>query len=169
MICRYSNIPDPITHFFSIFLPYDLGNATKLLQHRASSSRTKHSYDESGGRPSFVVTLISFQVMRYENVNVKENDSLDPATLSPSNPREKWLRKRTHVKLRVRILYHPRADTDLCLSLQQFQWNAVLSPEVWLLHNCKLVKNWKALSIARGKEWVCVCISYWLREYRSEN
>lgn len=41
--------------------------------------------------------------MRYENVNFKENDNLDPETLSPSNPREKWLRKRTHVKLRVSL------------------------------------------------------------------
>lgn len=41
--------------------------------------------------------------MRYENVDFKENDNLDPETLSPSNPREKWLRKRTHVKLRVSL------------------------------------------------------------------
>lgn len=41
------------------------------------------------------------QVMRYESVTVKENAGLDPAALSPANPREKWLRKRTQVKLRV--------------------------------------------------------------------
>ena len=41
------------------------------------------------------------QVMRYESVNVKESAGLDPAALSPANPREKWLRKRTQVKLRV--------------------------------------------------------------------
>lgn len=39
--------------------------------------------------------------MRYESAAVKESDGLDPATLSPTNPREKWLRKRTQVKLRV--------------------------------------------------------------------
>ena len=39
--------------------------------------------------------------MRYESVNVKESAGLDPAALSPANPREKWLRKRTQVKLRV--------------------------------------------------------------------
>lgn len=33
---------------------------------------------------------------------MKENTGLDPAALSPANPREKWLRKRTQVKLRVR-------------------------------------------------------------------
>ena len=41
------------------------------------------------------------QVMRYESVNIKESAGLDPAALSPTNPREKWLRKRTQVKLRV--------------------------------------------------------------------
>lgn len=44
---------------------------------------------------------VSFQVMRFETINVKESNSLDLVTLSPSNPREKWLRKRTQVKLRV--------------------------------------------------------------------
>lgn len=39
--------------------------------------------------------------MRYESVNVKESAGVDPAALSPANPREKWLRKRTQVKLRV--------------------------------------------------------------------
>lgn len=39
--------------------------------------------------------------MRYESVNIKESAGLDPAALSPANPREKWLRKRTQVKLRV--------------------------------------------------------------------
>lgn len=39
--------------------------------------------------------------MRYESVAVKESAGLDAAALSPANPREKWLRKRTQVKLRV--------------------------------------------------------------------
>ena len=39
--------------------------------------------------------------MRYESANVQESAGLDPAALSPANPREKWLRKRTQVKLRV--------------------------------------------------------------------
>lgn len=41
------------------------------------------------------------QVMRYESAGVKESAGLDPTALSPTNPREKWLRKRTQVKLRV--------------------------------------------------------------------
>lgn len=39
--------------------------------------------------------------MRYESASVKESTGLDPTALSPANPREKWLRKRTQVKLRV--------------------------------------------------------------------
>lgn len=42
--------------------------------------------------------------MRYESASVKENTGLDPTALSPTNPREKWLRKRTQVKLRVSLL-----------------------------------------------------------------
>ena len=44
------------------------------------------------------------QVMRYESAGVKESAGLDPTALSPTNPREKWLRKRTQVKLRVSLL-----------------------------------------------------------------
>lgn len=45
--------------------------------------------------------------MRYESVNVKESAGLDPAALSPANSREKWLRKRTQVKLRVCACWSP--------------------------------------------------------------
>ncbi|GAB5580385.1 membrane-associated phosphatidylinositol transfer protein 3 [Prionailurus iriomotensis] len=50
------------------------------------------------------------EVMRYENVTVKENAGLDPAALSPANPREKWLRKRTQVKLRNVTANHRAND-----------------------------------------------------------
>uniref|UniRef100_A0A8B9GAT4 Membrane-associated phosphatidylinositol transfer protein 3 n=1 Tax=Amazona collaria TaxID=241587 RepID=A0A8B9GAT4_9PSIT len=62
-----------------------------------------HLFHASYWESTDVVAFILRQVMRYENVIFKENDNLDPATLSLSNPREKWLRKRTHVKLRVDI------------------------------------------------------------------
>lgn len=71
-----------------------------------------------------IKTLISFQVMRYENVNFKENNSLDPATLSPSNPREKWLRKRTHVKLRVSINLNIH-DSYRNWVWQQLKWSLI--------------------------------------------
>lgn len=48
-------------------------------------------------------------MMRYETVTVKESAGLDPTALSPAKPREKWLRKRTQVKLRVRARWLPGA------------------------------------------------------------
>lgn len=43
------------------------------------------------------------QVMRHENSSVLELDGKEVSVFTPSKPREKWLRKRTHVKLRVRV------------------------------------------------------------------
>ncbi|KAL7987106.1 hypothetical protein Chor_006025 [Crotalus horridus] len=59
-----------------------------------------HLFHASYWESTDVVAFILRQVMRFETINVKESNSLDPVTLSPSNPREKWLRKRTQVKLR---------------------------------------------------------------------
>ncbi|KFW00416.1 Membrane-associated phosphatidylinositol transfer protein 3, partial [Eurypyga helias] len=69
-----------------------------------------HLFHASYWESTDVVAFILRQVMRYENVNFKENDNLDPAMLSPSNPREKWLRKRTHVKLRNVTANHRAND-----------------------------------------------------------
>uniref|UniRef100_A0A672UXP2 Membrane-associated phosphatidylinositol transfer protein 3 n=1 Tax=Strigops habroptila TaxID=2489341 RepID=A0A672UXP2_STRHB len=69
-----------------------------------------HLFHASYWESTDVVAFILRQVMRYENVIFKENDNLDPATLSPSNPREKWLRKRTHVKLRNVTANHRAND-----------------------------------------------------------
>lgn len=40
--------------------------------------------------------------MRHENSSVLELDGKEVSVFTPSKPREKWLRKRTNVKLRVR-------------------------------------------------------------------
>ncbi|XP_016158525.1 PREDICTED: membrane-associated phosphatidylinositol transfer protein 3 isoform X3 [Ficedula albicollis] len=69
-----------------------------------------HLFHASYWESTDVVAFILRQVMRYENVNFKENDNLDPETLSLSNPREKWLRKRTHVKLRNVTANHRAND-----------------------------------------------------------
>uniref|UniRef100_G3TJW1 PITPNM family member 3 n=1 Tax=Loxodonta africana TaxID=9785 RepID=G3TJW1_LOXAF len=61
-----------------------------------------HLFHASYWESTDVVAFILRQVMRYESVSIKESTGLDPAALSPANPREKWLRKRTQVKLRVR-------------------------------------------------------------------
>lgn len=45
------------------------------------------------------------QVMRHENSSILELDGKEVSEFTPSKPREKWLRKRTHVKIRVRSLF----------------------------------------------------------------
>ncbi|GAA6109663.1 membrane-associated phosphatidylinositol transfer protein 3-like isoform X1 [Tachysurus ichikawai] len=47
-----------------------------------------------------VVAFLLRQVMQCDCVKAQEADSLDLTCFSPSSPREKWLRRRTHVKLR---------------------------------------------------------------------
>lgn len=39
--------------------------------------------------------------MRHENASILELDGKEVSEFTPSKPREKWLRKRTHVKIRV--------------------------------------------------------------------
>ncbi|XP_060744508.1 membrane-associated phosphatidylinositol transfer protein 3-like isoform X2 [Tachysurus vachellii] len=47
-----------------------------------------------------VVAFLLRQVMQCDYVKAQEADSLDLTCFSPSSPREKWLRRCTHVKLR---------------------------------------------------------------------
>lgn len=46
--------------------------------------------------------MLMLQVMRHENSSILELDGKEVSEFTPSKPREKWLRKRTHVKIRVR-------------------------------------------------------------------
>lgn len=39
--------------------------------------------------------------MRHDSSGVLELDGKEVSEFTPSKPREKWLRKRTHVKIRV--------------------------------------------------------------------
>uniref|UniRef100_A0A8C6TFI2 Membrane-associated phosphatidylinositol transfer protein 3 n=1 Tax=Neogobius melanostomus TaxID=47308 RepID=A0A8C6TFI2_9GOBI len=72
--------PDVLTAFPTVALPH--------LFHA--------SYWESTDVAAFVLR----QLMRCDCVKTQEADNLDSASFSPSSPREKWLRRRTHVKLR---------------------------------------------------------------------
>uniref|UniRef100_A0A7N8WVZ9 Membrane-associated phosphatidylinositol transfer protein 3 n=1 Tax=Mastacembelus armatus TaxID=205130 RepID=A0A7N8WVZ9_9TELE len=72
--------PDVLTAFPTVALPH--------LFHA--------SYWESTDVAAFVLR----QLMRCDCVKAQEADNLDSAPFSPSSPREKWLRRRTHVKLR---------------------------------------------------------------------
>uniref|UniRef100_A0A9L0SB56 Membrane-associated phosphatidylinositol transfer protein 3 n=1 Tax=Equus caballus TaxID=9796 RepID=A0A9L0SB56_HORSE len=69
-----------------------------------------HLFHASYWESTDVVAFILRQVMRYESANIKESAGLDPAALSPANPREKWLRKRTQVKLRNVTANHRAND-----------------------------------------------------------
>ncbi|CAG6001164.1 unnamed protein product, partial [Menidia menidia] len=72
--------PDVLTAFPTVALPH--------LFHA--------SYWESTDVAAFVLR----QLMHCDCVKTQEVDNLDSAPFSPSSPREKWLRRRTHVKLR---------------------------------------------------------------------
>ncbi|OBS69156.1 hypothetical protein A6R68_02265 [Neotoma lepida] len=69
-----------------------------------------HLFHASYWESTDVVAFILRQVMRYESSSVKESTGLDPTALSPTNPREKWLRKRTQVKLRNVTANHRAND-----------------------------------------------------------
>ncbi|KAI2651158.1 Membrane-associated phosphatidylinositol transfer protein 3 [Labeo rohita] len=75
--------PDVLTTFPTIALPH--------LFHA--------SYWESTDAVAFILR----QVMRCDCLKAGEADCSDAISISPSSPREKWLRRRTHVKLRVSI------------------------------------------------------------------
>lgn len=49
-----------------------------------------------------VTRFLPSQVMRHDNSSILELDGKEVSVFTPSKPREKWQRKRTHVKLRVR-------------------------------------------------------------------
>lgn len=47
--------------------------------------------------------------MRHENSSILELDGKEVSEFTPSKPREKWLRKRTHVKIRVGVKSQPNS------------------------------------------------------------
>uniref|UniRef100_A0A3P9BJT6 Phosphatidylinositol transfer protein membrane associated 2 n=1 Tax=Maylandia zebra TaxID=106582 RepID=A0A3P9BJT6_9CICH len=72
--------PDALTAFPTVALP--------------------HLFHASYWESTDVVSFILRQVMRHENSGVLELDGKEVSEFTPSKPREKWLRKRTHVKIR---------------------------------------------------------------------
>uniref|UniRef100_A0A8C6KHX1 Membrane-associated phosphatidylinositol transfer protein 3 n=1 Tax=Nothobranchius furzeri TaxID=105023 RepID=A0A8C6KHX1_NOTFU len=59
-----------------------------------------HLFHASYWESTDVIAFVLQQLMRCDCVKTQEVDNLDSASFSPSSPREKWLRRRTHVKLR---------------------------------------------------------------------
>ncbi|XP_078404070.1 membrane-associated phosphatidylinositol transfer protein 3 isoform X1 [Cetorhinus maximus] len=82
--------PDALTAFPTVALP--------------------HLFHASYWESTDVLAFVLRQVMRYESVNIKENDSKDSSTCNESSPPEKWLRRRTHVKLRNVTANHRAND-----------------------------------------------------------
>ncbi|KAK6475557.1 membrane-associated phosphatidylinositol transfer protein 3-like [Huso huso] len=69
-----------------------------------------HLFHASYWESTDVVAFVLRQVMRCESVNAQEADGSDSALFSPSNPREKWQRRRTPVKLRNVTANHRAND-----------------------------------------------------------
>ncbi|XP_077064414.1 membrane-associated phosphatidylinositol transfer protein 3 isoform X2 [Siphateles boraxobius] len=59
-----------------------------------------HLFHASYWESTDVVAFLLRQVMHCDFAKAQETDNSDSAPFSPSSPREKWLRRRTHVKLR---------------------------------------------------------------------
>uniref|UniRef100_A0A8B9T7S4 Phosphatidylinositol transfer protein membrane associated 2 n=1 Tax=Anas platyrhynchos TaxID=8839 RepID=A0A8B9T7S4_ANAPL len=83
--------PDALTAFPTVALP--------------------HLFHASYWESTDVVSFLLRQVMRHENSSVLELDGKEVSVFTPSKPREKWLRKRTHVKLRNVAANHRINDT----------------------------------------------------------
>ncbi|XP_041058197.1 membrane-associated phosphatidylinositol transfer protein 2 isoform X1 [Carcharodon carcharias] len=82
--------PDALTAFPTIALP--------------------HLFHASYWESTDVVSFLLRQVMRHENASVLELDGKEVSVFSPSKPREKWLRKRTQVKIRNVTANHRVSD-----------------------------------------------------------
>ncbi|MEQ2276967.1 hypothetical protein XENORESO_016109, partial [Xenotaenia resolanae] len=72
--------PDALTAFPTVALP--------------------HLFHASYWESTDVVSFLLRQVMRHENSSILELNGKEVSEFTPSKPREKWLRKRTHVKIR---------------------------------------------------------------------
>ncbi|XP_052380705.1 membrane-associated phosphatidylinositol transfer protein 2-like, partial [Oncorhynchus keta] len=72
--------PDALTAFPTVALP--------------------HLFHASYWESTDVVSFLLRQVMRHENSSILELDGKEVTEFRPSKPREKWIRKRTHVKIR---------------------------------------------------------------------
>ncbi|XP_024113525.1 membrane-associated phosphatidylinositol transfer protein 2 isoform X1 [Oryzias melastigma] len=72
--------PDALTAFPTVALP--------------------HLFHASYWESTDVVSFLLRQVMRHENSSILELDGKEVSEFTPSKPREKWIRKRTHVKIR---------------------------------------------------------------------
>lgn len=91
--------PDALTAFPTVALP--------------------HLFHASYWESTDVVSFLLRQVMRHENSSILELDGKEVSEFTPSKPREKWLRKRTHVKIRNVTANHRANDAVFTEDSQQ--------------------------------------------------
>uniref|UniRef100_A0A3Q4BP59 DDHD domain-containing protein n=1 Tax=Mola mola TaxID=94237 RepID=A0A3Q4BP59_MOLML len=91
--------PDALTAFPTVALP--------------------HLFHASYWESTDVVSFLLRQVMRHENSSILELDGKEVSEFTPSKPREKWLRKRTHVKIRNVTANHRVNDAVFTEDTQQ--------------------------------------------------
>ncbi|XP_011613986.1 membrane-associated phosphatidylinositol transfer protein 2-like isoform X6 [Takifugu rubripes] len=91
--------PDALTAFPTVALP--------------------HLFHASYWESTDVVSFLLRQVMRHENSSILELDGKEVSEFTPSKPREKWLRKRTHVKIRNVTANHRMNDAVFTEDCQQ--------------------------------------------------
>uniref|UniRef100_A0AAY4BWE0 DDHD domain-containing protein n=1 Tax=Denticeps clupeoides TaxID=299321 RepID=A0AAY4BWE0_9TELE len=82
--------PDALTAFPTVALP--------------------HLFHASYWESTDVVSFLLRQVMRHENSSILELDGKEVSEFTPNKPREKWQRKRTHVKIRNVTANHRAND-----------------------------------------------------------
>uniref|UniRef100_A0A3B4CQF3 DDHD domain-containing protein n=1 Tax=Pygocentrus nattereri TaxID=42514 RepID=A0A3B4CQF3_PYGNA len=83
--------PDALTAFPTVALP--------------------HLFHASYWESTDVVSFLLRQVMRHDSSSILELDGREVSEFTPSKPREKWLRKRTHVKIRNMTANHRVNDS----------------------------------------------------------
>ncbi|XP_053276344.1 membrane-associated phosphatidylinositol transfer protein 2 isoform X2 [Pleuronectes platessa] len=91
--------PDALTAFPTVALP--------------------HLFHASYWESTDVVSFLLRQVMRHENSSILELDGKEVSEFTPSKPREKWLRKRTLVKIRNVTANHRVNDAVFTEGSQQ--------------------------------------------------
>ncbi|XP_047238214.1 membrane-associated phosphatidylinositol transfer protein 2-like isoform X2 [Girardinichthys multiradiatus] len=91
--------PDALTAFPTVALP--------------------HLFHASYWESTDVVSFLLRQVMRHENSSILELNGKEVSEFTPSKPREKWLRKRTHVKIRNVTANHRVNDAVFTEDSQQ--------------------------------------------------
>lgn len=81
--------------------------------------------------------LPSPQVMRHDTSSILELDGKEVSVFTPSKPREKWQRKRTHVKLRVRD--PPCVQAHVCCPIRCLQMTHLTDEETESQEACCLI------------------------------